>query len=193
MNGDPEYQTAVIGAAPLVKAIISTQAQCRPGPTGCGPDYRPIPEASAGGTNYLWRPGPGYIVNRMSFQPQPLYQLGPWAQEHGIHRLFNLDPAWLDDDRLGAMLEALADQQVSIWGALTKGAVKKFQVPLDWLHADTTSIYPSASSEQALSALEARYGTLGQPAYHPPRLMLKVILYGFTVGIFSSRKLQRAC
>ena len=43
-----------------------------------------------------------------------------------------------------------------------------------------------------LSALEARYGNLGQPAYHP-RLMLKVILYGFTVGIFSSRKLQRAC
>ena len=43
-----------------------------------------------------------------------------------------------------------------------------------------------------LSVLEARYGKMGQPAYHP-RLMLKVILYGFTVGIFSSRKLQRAC
>ena len=43
-----------------------------------------------------------------------------------------------------------------------------------------------------LSALEARYGNLGQPAYHP-RLMLKVILYGFTVGVFSSRKLERAC
>ena len=51
---------------------------------------------------------------------------------------------------------------------------------------------PSASSGQALTALEARYGDLGQPAYHP-RLMVKVILYGFTVGIFSSRKLQRAC
>ncbi len=43
-----------------------------------------------------------------------------------------------------------------------------------------------------LSKLEARYGKLGQPAYHP-RMMLKVILYGFTVGVFSSRKLQRAC
>lgn len=43
-----------------------------------------------------------------------------------------------------------------------------------------------------LSVLEARYGPLGQPAYHP-RLMLKVILYGFSVGVFSSRKLQRAC
>src|ERR1035437_8303762 len=43
-----------------------------------------------------------------------------------------------------------------------------------------------------LFRLENRYGSLGQPAYHP-RLMLKVILYGFTVGTFSSRKLQRAC
>lgn len=43
-----------------------------------------------------------------------------------------------------------------------------------------------------LSRLENRYGHMGQPAYHP-RLMLKVTLYGFTVGIFSSRKLQRAC
>jgi len=43
-----------------------------------------------------------------------------------------------------------------------------------------------------LDILLARYGDMGQPAYHP-RLMLKVILYGFTVGTFSSRKLQRAC
>lgn len=43
-----------------------------------------------------------------------------------------------------------------------------------------------------LSRLENRYGHMGQPAYHP-RMMLKVTLYGFTVGIFSSRKLQRAC
>ena len=43
-----------------------------------------------------------------------------------------------------------------------------------------------------LERLLARYGDMGQPAYHP-RLMLKVILYGFTVGTFSSRKLQRAC
>jgi transposase len=43
-----------------------------------------------------------------------------------------------------------------------------------------------------LSRLESRYGHMGQPAYHP-RMMVKVILYGFTVGIFSSRKLQRAC
>ena len=43
-----------------------------------------------------------------------------------------------------------------------------------------------------LFCLEKRYGNMGQPAHHP-RMMIKTILYGFTVGVFSSRKLQRAC
>jgi len=43
-----------------------------------------------------------------------------------------------------------------------------------------------------ISVLERRYGNMGQPAYHP-RLMLKAILYGFSVGVFSARKLARAC
>jgi transposase len=43
-----------------------------------------------------------------------------------------------------------------------------------------------------LSALMRRYGVMGQPAY-AVKMMLKVILYGCTVGIFSSRKLTRAC
>ncbi len=42
-----------------------------------------------------------------------------------------------------------------------------------------------------LSALEKHYH-MGQPAYDP-RMMIKVILYGFIVGIFSARKLARAC
>lgn len=43
-----------------------------------------------------------------------------------------------------------------------------------------------------LTVIKKCYGPMGQPAYHPG-LMLKVILYGYTVGIFSARKLARAC
>jgi transposase len=43
-----------------------------------------------------------------------------------------------------------------------------------------------------LSVLEKRYGNMGQPA-HEPRMMLKVILYGYSVGLFSSRKWMQAC
>src|SRR5436190_1270910 len=62
------------------------------------------------------------IVNRMSFAPQPLYQLGPWVAQHGLDRLFGVEAAWLDDDRLGGMLELLADRQVSIWSQLVTTA-----------------------------------------------------------------------
>ena len=43
-----------------------------------------------------------------------------------------------------------------------------------------------------LIVLLNRYTNMGQPAY-PPKLMLKIILYGFSVGVFSSRKLARSC
>jgi transposase len=98
------------------------------------------------------------VVNRMSFDPQPLYQLGPWTAQHGIDRLFDIDAAWLDDDRLGAMLEQLADRQVTIWSHLVAAAQIQFPLALEWLHADTTSVYfegsyrnaaPSAPNEEA--------------------------------------------
>src|SRR5712692_10536940 len=81
------------------------------------------------------------ILNRMSFDPQPLYQLAPWAAQHGIDRLCGIEAAWLDDDRLGAMLEALAARQVTIWSRLVATACAQFPVAREWLHGDTTSIY----------------------------------------------------
>ncbi|MGH9840535.1 MAG: DUF4277 domain-containing protein [Blastocatellia bacterium] len=47
------------------------------------------------------------IVNRLSLDPQPLYRIGEWAAQHGIDHLFDLEAAWLDDDWLGAGLEAI--------------------------------------------------------------------------------------
>jgi len=43
-----------------------------------------------------------------------------------------------------------------------------------------------------LSALEAGYQEVGHPAY-PPRAMLKVLIYGYCLGLRSSRMLERAC
>src|SRR3979490_1810782 len=43
-----------------------------------------------------------------------------------------------------------------------------------------------------LSAIEALYEEedRGQPPYHP-RMMTKILLYGYCVGVFSSRKIQK--
>ncbi len=38
------------------------------------------------------------IINRLSFDPQPLYAMRDWAERHGIDRLLGIEAAWLDDD-----------------------------------------------------------------------------------------------
>jgi transposase len=122
------------------------------------------------------------IVNRMSFDPQPLYQLGPWAAQHGLDRLFGMEAAWLDDDRLGGMLELLADRQVTIWSQLVQTAQARFPLALEFLHADTTSIYfegayrhgdpPSGSEEAPVPRLVRGYNKDG----HPENLQMVVSL-----------------
>lgn len=81
------------------------------------------------------------IINRLSFDPQPLYAMREWAQRHGIDRLLGIEAAWLDDDRLGALMEALAKHAVTIWLKVIVKAVQQFAIVLEWLHADTTSVY----------------------------------------------------
>jgi transposase len=122
------------------------------------------------------------IVNRMSFDPQPLYQLGPWVAQHGLDRLFGIEAAWLDDDRLGGMLELLADRQVTLWTQLVQTALARFPLAREWLHADTTSVYfegsyrhpgaPSASEEAPVPRLVRGYNKDG----HPENLQMVVSL-----------------
>src|ERR1039457_3752156 len=50
----------------------------------------------------------------------------------------------------------------------------------------------AAIDELDLSALEADYVQRGRPAF-PPRLLLKVHVYGYALGLRSSRGLDRAC
>jgi hypothetical protein len=65
----------------------------------------------------------------------------------------------------------------------------------DWLPDDHLALFVSELVEEVLdltpflaSYTEAR----GFPPYHP-RLMLKVLLYGYTTGVRSSRKIETRC
>jgi transposase len=63
----------------------------------------------------------------------------------------------------------------------------------DWLPEDHLAYFVSDVVDQLdLSAIESVYeeDDRGQPPYHP-RMMTKVLLYGYCVGVFSSRKLQK--
>jgi transposase len=63
----------------------------------------------------------------------------------------------------------------------------------DWLPENHLSYFVSDVVDQLdLSAIESYYEKedRGQPPYHP-RMMTKVLVYGYCVGIFSSRKIQK--
>lgn len=133
-SADPvEYETKVIGVAGLAKGLLEQLGvaaaidEALPSQPTIGTTYGTLAEV--------------VIINRMTFDPQPLYHLPRWAEQHGIDRLLGIEARWLDDDRLGGLLEALARQQVTIWTAVLREAVSQYQVALDWLREDTTSIY----------------------------------------------------
>lgn len=132
-TNEVEYRTVQIGAALPVKGILNRLGVVQAIDQAL--KYQPEIAASYGTL------AQAVIVNRMSLDPQPLYLLPGWVAEHGIDYLLGIQAAWLDDDRLGAMLEGLADHQVEIWSAIIGKAVQDFRLELEWLHSDTTSVY----------------------------------------------------
>src|SRR3990172_7629697 len=128
-----EYQTLVVGGAYLVKGLLRRLRVVEAIDQAL--THQPEIEATYGKLAQV------VIANRLTFTPAPLSQLTPWAADHGLDRVFGVEAAWLDDDRLGAMLAALADHQVDIWSRVLARAVERFQVDLSELHSDTTSVY----------------------------------------------------
>jgi transposase len=128
-----EYETVVVGAAYLVKNILK-----KIGFVSAIDDvlpHQPEIEATYGQLAQV------IVANRLAFQPVPLYGMVDWAAEHGMDEVFEVQASWLDDDRLGAMLEALAKHQASVWSTVVQNAVKRFGIELAQLHSDTTSVY----------------------------------------------------
>ena len=132
-TNEVEYRTVQIGAALLVKGIMNRLGVVQAIDQAL--KYQPEIGASYGTL------AQAVIINRMSLDPQPLYLLPGWVGEQGIDYLLGIQADWLDDDRLGAMMEGLAAHQVEIWSAIIGKAVQDFQVELEWLHSDTTSVY----------------------------------------------------
>lgn len=136
-----EYQPVVVGAGYLVKEMLIHLGVAQAIDEAL--TFQPEVGATYGTLAQV------VIVNRMTFQPQPLYHMAEWAAEHGINRLFDIQAAWLDDDRLGAMLDGVAAHQVTIWTTILQHAVEQYGLALDWLHADTTSVYFEGAYDEA--------------------------------------------
>jgi len=128
-----EYETVVVGGAYLVKNILQRLGVV----AAIDQALKAQPEIQA----TYGKLSQAIITNRLSLQPTPLYQMAEWAAQHGIDHVFDLQAEWLDDDRLGALLDGVAEQSVTIWTTILQNAVRRFPLALEWLHSDTTTVY----------------------------------------------------
>ena len=173
-----EVSTVVVGAADLVKGILDRLRVVKVIDQALS--HQPEVDTTYGTLAQV------LVTNRLTFGPVPLYEIGRWALQHGIDRVFHINAAWLDDDRLGAMLDGLADNQVTIWSGILQNAHRLYPLDLEWLHGDTTSVFFQGDYEQAdgtpkpggerVPMLVQGYNKDGQ--HHKVQLVLSLITAG---------------
>jgi transposase len=79
------------------------------------------------------------IANRLT-SPAPLVRVTDWAREHAVEEVFGIDPALLNDDRIGRALDAIAPELDHIIGSVGTQAISVFGLDTSRLHWDMTSI-----------------------------------------------------
>jgi transposase len=128
------------------------------------------------------------LVKNLLFSREPLYGLGEWASRYAPD-LLGLRPEelnLLNDDRAGRCLDRLFEaDSVSFLLALVTQVVAEFQVRLDALHNDSTTVtfcgaYVQAAQEQFQRGRPTYAITWGHNKDHRPDL--KQLLYVLTVS-----------
>jgi transposase len=128
------------------------------------------------------------IANRLT-TPRALYRLVYWAREWALREVWGIDAERLNDDRLARCLDALSAQINVVQGEVALAAVKEYDLRLDQLHGDLTSVvlqgqYPE--EEQAERAPDAP-PPAPQPAYgyggEPDCKQLRVVEVGTLDGM----------
>jgi transposase len=128
------------------------------------------------------------LVKNLLLSREPLYGVGEWAARHAPDSL-GLTPAQLpslNDDRVGRCLDRLFDADIpSLTLAVVAHAVREFQVDLDELHNDSTTVtfhgdYEGADRERTLRGRHRLAVTHGHNKDHRPDL--KQLLYILTVS-----------
>ncbi len=79
------------------------------------------------------------VANRLT-SPAPLVRVTGWAGEHAVEEVFGIDPALLNDDRIGRALDAIAPELDHIVGSVGAQAISVFGLDTSRLHWDMTSI-----------------------------------------------------
>jgi transposase len=89
-------------------------------------------------------------MNRLQ-APKPLYKVQDWLARSGLEDALDVQAERAHDTRLGEALDAVYKEHQAIWQEIVLAAVRRYHLPLDWLHYDITSTYfEGAYSESEL-------------------------------------------
>ena len=79
-------------------------------------------------------------LNRL-LAPQPLYHVADWLGETVLPQVLDIAPEKVYDNRLGRALGRLYPHLGELWGRLVSRAIQVYDLDLNVLHWDITSIY----------------------------------------------------
>jgi transposase len=127
------------------------------------------------------------LLRNLLISREPLYGVGQWAARHEpeLLGLSDAQVSALNDDRIGRALDRLFDANIpALVLRVAAHAVREFDVSLDQLHNDSTTItfhgdYDSAERERTLRGRLRLAATWGHNKDHRPDL--KQLLYILTV------------
>jgi len=80
------------------------------------------------------------VLNRL-LAPHPLYRIDEWAREVDLGSLTGIDPARLNDDRVGRTLDALAIKERDAQSAVSVRVIETFGLETADAHYDTTTAW----------------------------------------------------
>src|SRR6266568_1820844 len=79
------------------------------------------------------------VANRLT-SPAPLVHVQDWARQWAVEEVWGIDPAVLNDDRIGRALDAIAPGLEQIVGSVGARAIGGFGLEVSRCHWDLTSI-----------------------------------------------------
>lgn len=104
----------------------------------------------------------GVVVRNLAVDHRPVYALGEWAApfDPGLLGLAADDAAALNDDRVGRMLDRLFDvDRASLITEIVLSSVHEFNIGLDQLHNDSTTVTFTGGYHQATGQTRAGKAT----------------------------------
>ncbi len=128
------------------------------------------------------------LVRNILMSREPIYGVGEWASRHApeLLGLTEKQVGYLNDDRLGRCLDRLFDTMgPKLLLAVVRHVIEEFDVRLDELHNDSTSLsfygaYREASEEKTCRGRKTHAVTFGHSKDRRPDL--KQVLYILTIS-----------